>query len=167
MIKLLRIDDRLLHGEVAFSWIEYYNLKRIIIVNDEASQNDFTRMILELSKPKNVELTILQLEFCNKEIINEAFNEENCIVIVGNCFDAQIVNNIFIENDLYKININIGGLRNRPNSVQLMDAVYLSKEDIKILRNFINQDIRVYVKRMPDDKEINITSKILENINGQ
>ncbi|MDO4378639.1 MAG: PTS sugar transporter subunit IIB [Erysipelotrichia bacterium] len=162
MINLLRIDDRLLHGEVSFSWIDYLNLKRIIIINDEASQDDFTRMILELSKPKDVQLIILQLEHCEKELIKEYNRDENCIVIVGNSFDAQVIVNLMKKNNIFNTDINIGGLRNRPNSIQITDGIYFSKEDIRIINDFLEAGERVYVLRLPKDKKIKITRELIE-----
>ena len=162
MINLVRIDDRLLHGEVSFAWIEHLNLQRIIIINDEASQDDFTRMILELSKPKDVQLIILQLEHCEKELIKEYNRDGNCIVIVGNSFDAQIIVNIMKENNIHNTDINIGGLRNRPNSIQITDGIYFSKEDIRIINDFLADGECVYVLRLPKDKKIKITKQITE-----
>ena len=49
MIKLVRIDHRLLHGQVVFSWSKFFNINRIIVANDEAANDEFKKMSLNLS----------------------------------------------------------------------------------------------------------------------
>ena len=51
MIRQVSVDDRLLHGQVAFYWTSYYNLDMILVLNDEAANDEFTKMILGLAKP--------------------------------------------------------------------------------------------------------------------
>lgn len=59
MIKLVRIDHRLLHGQVVFSGSKFFNINRIIVANDEAANDEFKKMSLNLSKPAGIKLTIL------------------------------------------------------------------------------------------------------------
>ena len=51
MIKAVRIDHRLVHGQVAFSWTHYLGATRIIVIDDKAASDDFQKMALKMSKP--------------------------------------------------------------------------------------------------------------------
>ena len=62
MIRQVSVDDRLLHGQVAFYWTSYYNLDMILVLNDEAANDEFTKMILGLAKPREVRLQIAEVE---------------------------------------------------------------------------------------------------------
>ena len=68
MIKLVRIDHRLLHGQVVFSWSKSLNINRIIIANKEAANDEFKKMSLNLSKPTGIKLTIFSVE--QKKFVN-------------------------------------------------------------------------------------------------
>lgn len=46
MIKLVRIDHRLLHGQVVFAWVNRLNINRIIVVDDVAANDEFKKMSL-------------------------------------------------------------------------------------------------------------------------
>jgi PTS system mannose-specific IIB component len=39
MIKLIRLDERLIHGQVAIRWSKYLGVDRILVLNDEAAKN--------------------------------------------------------------------------------------------------------------------------------
>lgn len=46
MIKVLRVDDRLLHGQVAQSWTSFYHIDKIFIINDEVENDEFSKVTL-------------------------------------------------------------------------------------------------------------------------
>lgn len=150
VVKLLRVDDRLLHGQVAFFWKEYLDLKIILVCNDEAANDDFTKQILEFSKPKGVDLQIVEIAKVKERIriLNE--KEENSIVIVGNIFDAEKI----LNDTNLQVEINIGGLRERPNSVKICDYVALTNEDIRIMKNLIVKNYKFWICRAPRDDRI-------------
>lgn len=162
MIKLVSVDDRLLHGQIAFFWTQYLKLNKIIILNTEAANDEFTRMVLELAKPKNVDLVISELEKGYDLVERELNqNESSVLVILGNLFDA----NKLIEHFIYQINhLNIGGLRVRPNSKQIDDRTSLTIEDISIIKKLINNNVTVTVRTSPKDKEIRLTIDKIMNL---
>ena len=57
-ISLVRIDDRLIHGQVAFGWTTALGINTILVVNDDAKNDQMKSMALNLAKPSNVVLYI-------------------------------------------------------------------------------------------------------------
>lgn len=43
MIKLLRLDDRMIHGQIATKWSRVLSVDRIIVINDEAANNSIVK----------------------------------------------------------------------------------------------------------------------------
>ena len=43
MITLLRVDHRLLHGQVAFSWTQYVGADCILIANDSVPEDELRK----------------------------------------------------------------------------------------------------------------------------
>src|SRR5215471_15082991 len=58
MVKLLRIDDRLVHGQVAFTWTPALGIDCLFVANDRVAKDEFLRMTLGLAKPAGVKLLI-------------------------------------------------------------------------------------------------------------
>ena len=56
MIKLLRVDDRLIHGAVAFSWTKELSINLIVLANDKIAKDDFQKMTLDIAKPRGTKL---------------------------------------------------------------------------------------------------------------
>ena len=57
-IVLTRIDDRLIHGQVVTAWIKQYPINRILIIDDELSQNRLMQRIYKAAAPMGIEVLI-------------------------------------------------------------------------------------------------------------
>ena len=62
MIKLVRVDHRLLHGQVAFTWTSAINADCILIANDAVPKDDLRKTSLKLAKPTGVKLVMKSVE---------------------------------------------------------------------------------------------------------
>lgn len=89
MIKFIRIDHRLLHGQVVFSWSKSLQINRILVVNDEAANDEFKKMSLELSKPQGIKLNIFTVENTLTKISKIEALSENIMMIFGNTKDVR------------------------------------------------------------------------------
>lgn len=83
MIKSVRIDHRLLHGQVVFSWSKSLNINRIITANKEAANDEFKKISLNLSKPTGIKLTILSVEQLLEKMPKTETPNENIMLIFG------------------------------------------------------------------------------------
>lgn len=81
MIQLLRVDHRLLHGQVVFSWCGQLNPNCILIANDAAATDDVRKAALRLGKPNNVKLVIKTVED-SIAAINEGKTDKYSLMIV-------------------------------------------------------------------------------------
>lgn len=89
MISLMRIDDRLIHGQVAFGWSTSLGINVILVVNDEAKNDQMKAMALNLAKPNNVTLYIRGVQESGEIVEKFAQSKKNnVLVLVKNTKDA-------------------------------------------------------------------------------
>ncbi|QNN59869.1 PTS sugar transporter subunit IIB [Erysipelothrix inopinata] len=50
-IKWIRIDDRLIHGQVATSWLRHINAEQVICISDKAAANPVQVKVLQMAAP--------------------------------------------------------------------------------------------------------------------
>ncbi|EDR9809253.1 PTS sugar transporter subunit IIB [Salmonella enterica] len=60
-VSLLRIDDRLIHGQVMTGWVKHINATKIIIIDDELVHDDFMISVLEMAVPNHMTLNIFNV----------------------------------------------------------------------------------------------------------
>ena len=68
MIKLVRVDHRLLHGQVAFTWVKMIGTDCILIANDSVAKDELRMSALRMAKPDNTKLVIKSMEDSIKAI---------------------------------------------------------------------------------------------------
>lgn len=156
MIKLFRVDDRLLHGQVAFSWTRNLSATDIIIANEEVSKDEFQKMTLKLAKPRGVNLQILGLNQ-TKELMKKHENSKNKVmVIVNNLNDAREI----IDNVSFVKSLNLGGLREREGSKRFTGSVTLTPEDLEICNELLDKEVELEIRQVPEEKKVYLKSLI-------
>ncbi|CAM5395126.1 PTS system sorbose-specific EIIB component [Streptomyces afghaniensis] len=151
MISLFRIDDRLLHGQVAFGWSPSVGANVILVVNDEAKNDKVKAMALDLAKPNNVKLYIRGVAESGEIISKFAeAKKSNVLVLVRNTDDALEV----AKNSQGAISeINVGGLRYEEGKKKLTDLVAVSEKDINNLKQIERLGINLDFRILPRDKK--------------
>ena len=149
-IALLRIDDRLIHGQVAFGWTSSLGVNTILVVNDEAKNDQMKAMSLNLAKPSNVNLYIRGVEESG-EIVQKfsTSKKSNVLVLTKNTEDTyKLLKN---TKDAVK-EINIGGLRFAEGKRKLTDLVAVDDQDISHLKSIRDMGIDIEFRMLPNDK---------------
>lgn len=62
MLVQLRIDDRLIHGQVAMVWSKELNTPRIIVANNDAATNATVQMTLKMATPVGIKTIVKDLD---------------------------------------------------------------------------------------------------------
>ena len=61
-IKMIRIDDRLIHGQVAAVWSKQSNIEQIIIVNDIVANDKLQQSVQKMAAPSNIKVSIFSVD---------------------------------------------------------------------------------------------------------
>lgn len=62
MIVCLRIDERLIHGQVAMTWTKELKLHGLVVASDEAASNELQKMSLKMAVPEGIKCIIKSVE---------------------------------------------------------------------------------------------------------
>ena len=154
MLKLIRIDDRLIHGQVAFTWTPALNIDCIVVANDRAATDEFLKMTLGLAKPAGVKLVIKTIRetipFLN-DVRNSALS---ILVLIDSVKDAHTL----VSGVAGIGSINFGGLRAKQGARSVSKAIALTDNDLILIRELLEKGIELEVRQVPTDKKIGIES---------
>lgn len=155
MVKIMRIDERLLHGQVAVTWVSNVNASSILIANDEVMQNEMSKMALKMAKPNGVNLAIRSIEEGAK-LLNDPRSEQISIfVIVKTIADAIRL----AEASKCIKHVNIGGIRKREGGKLIAPAVYVNDIDVENLKKLQTLVDTIEFRMVPSD-----SAKKLEDV---
>ncbi|EME3508716.1 PTS sugar transporter subunit IIB [Enterococcus faecium] len=156
MIKFIRIDHRLLHGQVVFSWSKSLQINRILVVNDEAANDEFKKMSLELSKPQGIKLNIFTVENTLTKISKIEALSENIMMIFGNTKDVRQ----FCESYSNVKEINYGGIIKKEGSKQFSNAIFLTENEIEDAKVLKSMGIKQFIQQVPTSKKEDLNTMI-------
>ncbi|MGX7014491.1 PTS system mannose/fructose/N-acetylgalactosamine-transporter subunit IIB [Vagococcus silagei] len=84
MITQIRVDDRLIHGQVAVVWTKELNAPLLVVANDEAANNKVMQMTLKMAVPNGMKLLIRSVED-SIELFNDPRGKDKRIFVIVNC----------------------------------------------------------------------------------
>lgn len=128
MIRLCRVDHRLLHGQVAFSWTNAVGADCILVASDSVVNDEVWKTTLKLGKPAGVKLVIKNIADSVKAINSGVTDKYKLLIVVQSIQDA---NRLSKECSAIK-SINLGGAK-KPGYRQISQAIYIGEEEEKPL----------------------------------
>ncbi len=150
----LRIDDRLIHGQVVTTWVQYVGAKRIVVVSDHAASQPLVVMLLKSSVPAYIQLDVVTVQQALYTFV--ADDMANVMVLVENVADALTL----CRRYPFIREVNVGGLRYRPAYKSLHRAVYVSDQDIADFQALFEAGVYVTIQIIPTDRKIPIMERL-------
>ncbi|MDP9081749.1 MAG: PTS sugar transporter subunit IIB [Bacteroidota bacterium] len=156
MIKLTRIDDRLVHGQVAFTWTPALGVNCLLIANDKVANDEFLKMTLGLAKPAGTKLLIKSLADAATFLNDEKSRNMKILLIINSVKDAYA-----LVNEVEEIkSVNFGGLRMIDGTRLISKAVAVNDEDVILIRELLNRGIELELRQVPTDTKQMVASLI-------
>ncbi|HTD99806.1 MAG TPA: PTS sugar transporter subunit IIB [Mucilaginibacter sp.] len=149
MIKLTRIDDRLVHGQVAFTWTPALGVDCLIVANDKVAKDEFMKMTLGLAKPAGTKLLVKSLADAATYLNDEKNKNLKVLLIINSVKDAAVMADQISEIR----SINFGGIRLKDGAKLISKAVAVNDDDVAIIRNLLSKEIELEIRQVPTDNK--------------
>lgn len=143
MIKLVRVDHRLLHGQVIFSWTKQLGINHIIVADDKVPNDPMSKMALSIAKPADVKLDIVPINEV-ASILEKTIDDNYMILIKGPQEALELTNNL---GEIKKINF--GGVAKKAGSKSYGKAVYLNEDELLATQRLLGKGMEIFVQQVP------------------
>ncbi|GHH98628.1 PTS system mannose/fructose/N-acetylgalactosamine-transporter subunit IIB [Neobacillus kokaensis] len=151
-VTLMRIDDRLIHGQIVTAWLADSRAAAILVADDIAANDPTQKMLLQLTTPQHVKLYVETIDEASK-LLNSNTITESIFLIVRN---PKTANQLF-ETGFKMDVINVGNISNSKSVTgrkRLLPYLYLEKEDVENLKQIAEKGIKLDVRSVPSDRTI-------------
>ncbi len=150
MVVFVRIDDRLIHGQVVEGWVNFLKATGIFVADDRVASNTLQRSIMEVSVPSGLKVSIGGVEeMCQQARSAEAV-KDRIILLFSN--PASVLRALKLG--LPCRELNIGGMHSAPGKRKLIDVLSVDDEDLKALREIAASGVKVTVQAVPNQKPL-------------
>ena len=147
---LIRVDSRLVHGQIIETWLPFLKATRIVVVNDEVADSFFRETVIRMAVPREVEVLIYGVdEFGSSDITRQNENVRTIVLFSG----VNDVARAWAAGFRFKT-LNIGNLYSENCKLQCSTSVCLADEDIDDIRFLLDSGVRMELRSVPSDRVV-------------
>ena len=155
-IGLARIDDRLIHGQVATRWTKETNVNRIIVVSDEVAADKMRSTLLKQVAPPGVTAHVVDVEKAIRVYNNPQYAKDRVMLLFTNPTDVVRM----VEGGVDIKSVNIGGMAFRQGKTQVNNAVSVDEKDIEAFNKLNARGIELEVRKVSSDSRLKMMDLI-------
>lgn len=151
-----RVDERLIHGQVATVWTNTVGAQRIMVVNDLAVKDQLQIGALKMAKPAGVKLSILSKRKAIEKILAGNYEDEKVFLITKDIADMVAL----IDGGVPLTTFNIGNISQKEGSKAIKKSVALTEEEIQTIRRLISQGVTITAQMIPSEPNESVVTFI-------
>jgi mannose/fructose/N-acetylgalactosamine-specific phosphotransferase system component IIB len=156
-LSLVRIDDRLIHGQVVLGWAKALKPDRIVVANNRVAASGWERKFYTSSVPSHVKVSFLDLDETARQLLNNLFASESVLLLFETVQDLYAV----VEKGVTFDKVNVGGLHFREGAVELLPFVFLTDDDRTCLRELVKRGVTLTAQDIPGNEARVINSLVV------
>jgi PTS system mannose-specific IIB component len=151
-IVLIRVDDRLVHGQIVQGWLKNFDVDTVLVVSDSAASDKTQQILMGMALPSFIRLDVKTLKDATASLLSGEYNKESIIVLVTQPSDVVYM----LDRGLKVKSLNIGGMHFISGKKQIMDNICVNNEDIETLKQIYSRGIEIEGRVLPDDEKKDI-----------
>ena len=156
----MRIDDRLIHGQIATTWINDYNIEQVLIVDDNVVQDKMQQSVISMTAPANVKVKVFGVDsFIG--IYKKNPIKRRTMIVLTNSIDAYRLLAGGVQIDY----LNVGGMRFLDGRTKIARAVSVTPEEREAFKKIIEMGIDVRIQMIPRDEIVEMKN-VIDNTDG-
>lgn len=149
---MVRVDDRLIHGQVLTQWVGTINAQKIVVIDDEVAKDSMRKNVLKFAAPAELKISILSAERAAEVWKKNKFGNYNVFVLfrdvkmIRKCKDLGLS---FPE-------VSLGQMAVINDRKQIYRSLGLNEEEGKTLIDLEKDGVNLYFQMTPNDKQENL-----------
>lgn len=159
-ISLLRIDSRLIHGQVVTSWAKAVKCEAIFAVSDEVANDALRRDLLLQVAPENLKSYVIPVEKAIKVYHNPKYAGKNILWLVTNPADILRL----IDGGVKVDKVNVGGMTYKEGNQQLSQAVTVSQADVEAFNKLLDLGVDLTLQQVASSPRDVLTKQKLNAV---
>jgi mannose/fructose/N-acetylgalactosamine-specific phosphotransferase system component IIB len=148
-LELVRLDDRLVHGQVVVGWGQALAASLVVLVDDRVRESNWEQELYRMGMPPEMELVFASVTEAISGVPGWSASNRKTIVLTGDVESlVRLVRGTAIRR------VNIGGVHQQAERRQRLRYVYLSERESEQLKQLVQGGIEVSAQDVPTARPI-------------
>jgi len=150
-IAFCRIDDRLIHGQVATVWSKVTGCNRIMCVSDEVAKDELRKKLLLQVVPPGLKGYVIPVAKAIEAYKNPKYDSFKTLFLFTNPKDVLRA----VQGGIPFKSVNLGGKCFKDGDTMISQAVAVNSEDVEAIKELVGMGIEVEMRKLVNDPKIN------------
>ncbi|PIV06423.1 MAG: PTS sorbose transporter subunit IIC [Syntrophobacterales bacterium CG03_land_8_20_14_0_80_58_14] len=151
-IALVRVDNRLVHGQILEAWVPFLKASCIVVADDQVASDFFRETVIRMAVPSEVEVVISGVaEFAENKAFRRGCGPKT-IVLFSTVSAAWTAYRLGFRFD----KLNIGNIYNEECRLCCTPSVQMNDGDIRDITGLRNAGVQIELRRVPREKPIDL-----------
>lgn len=146
-VVLVRIDDRLIHGQVVEGWLPVVQAQRIVVVSDRAAADPLQVGLMKLAVPETVTVDVHPVRRAVDVWCSTGWPKERVMVLFPSVAEFEKG----VEAGAPVTELNLGGVHDGPGRVPVAPNLALHPDERRALTRLVKRGIRIDTRALPMD----------------
>ena len=151
-IKLVRIDFRLIHGQVITKWSNKISATRIVVVNDALSKDEFMADIYVMAAPPGMTVDVISIDDFVANANGGEYDKGNVLVLFRGIEDCKSV----VDKGIIFKQVQIGGLGSGNGRTSVVKGISIDEKDVQDLLSIQDTGAEVTFQVTPEEKKLSL-----------
>jgi mannose/fructose/N-acetylgalactosamine-specific phosphotransferase system component IIB len=158
-ISLVRVDNRLVHGQILEAWVPFIKAKCIMVVDDNSAGDFFCNTVIRMAVPSDIEVNICSVDDFAAHYPYARGKGKKTIVLFGGIAEALKAYQLGFHFE----KLNIGNIHHEEYQVCCAPSVFLCATEIQDIVHLLEDEgVEVELKRVPREKAVSIRDALQE-----
>jgi PTS system mannose-specific IIB component len=141
----VRVDDRLIHGQVVTAWSRHCKCNHIVIANDQVATDKMMLTVLKVAAPPGMPVSALSLKRTAELYREGAFANHRILLLAKNPQDVLAL----VEMGVDIPQLNVGGMGGRPGSQPIYRNIHATREDVAAFKALAAHNVDISFQIVP------------------
>lgn len=152
----IRIDDRLIHGQVAMFWTNELHASRIMVINDEVANDNMQKSLLRMAAPANVATSIITKDKAVENISAGKYEGQRVLIVVKSPVDILYL----VQHGLDIQSLNVGNMSGRDHTTSIRANINVTDEELNAFKQLLAKNIEITTVMTPNDTKTYLKDQI-------
>lgn len=145
-ILLTRIDNRLIHGQVATQWTGSIGANLILVANDDVAGNEMRQGLMDMAAPAGAQTRYFTLQK-TIDIIHKASDKQKIFIVCETPQDVLAL----VKGGVPIKKVNIGNMHMAQGKRQVATSVAVDDQDVAAFKELQDLGVELEIRRVPSE----------------
>jgi mannose/fructose/N-acetylgalactosamine-specific phosphotransferase system component IIB len=153
-IVFVRVDERLVQGQITTRWVNMVGANVILAANDAAAENNLQKKLMKMAAPAGVIVEVEKIDDAAKRIKENAWPNGKLMILIKTPIDLLKLVDAGV--DVRKVNV--GGVRQPGATIKLSKEVLATEEELVVWKELSEKGIQMEIQWLPNEKSTNLNN---------